>query len=58
MVKLETRVSAEFRMELSGQKIVGYAAKFAPNRSQDLGGFIEQIDILQFVFHSTHFIFR
>lgn len=44
MVKLETRVSAEFRMELSGQKIVGYAAKFAPNRSQDLGGFIEQID--------------
>lgn len=44
MVKLETRISADFRMQLSGQKIVGYAAKFAPNRSQDLGGFIEQID--------------
>jgi uncharacterized protein len=44
MVKLETRVSAEFRMELSGKKIIGYAAKFSPNRSQDLGGFIEQID--------------
>jgi HK97 family phage prohead protease len=44
MVKLETRFSSEIRMELSGKKIVGYAAKFAPNRSQDLGGFIEQID--------------
>jgi HK97 family phage prohead protease len=44
MVKLETRFSSEMRMELSGKKIVGYAAKFAPNRSQDLGGFIEQID--------------
>lgn len=44
MVKLETRVSTEIRMEQDGKKIVGYAAKFSPNRSQDLGGFLEQID--------------
>lgn len=44
MVKLETRISTEIRMEQDGKKIVGYAAKFSPNRSQDLGGFLEQID--------------
>jgi HK97 family phage prohead protease len=44
MVKLETRYTAEFRVEADGKKLVGYAAKFSPNRSQDLGGFLEQID--------------
>ena len=44
MVKLETRYTAEFRVEQDGKKLVGYAAKFSPNRSQDLGGFLEQID--------------
>jgi len=44
MVKLETRFTTEFRVEQDGKKLVGYAAKFSPNRSQDLGGFLEQID--------------
>lgn len=44
MVKLEKRLSTEIQFQPEGKKIVGYAAKFAPNRSQDLGGFIEQID--------------
>lgn len=44
MVKLEKRFSTEIQFQPEGKKIVGYAAKFAPNRSQDLGGFIEQID--------------
>lgn len=48
MVKLETRFTTEFRVEQDGKKLVGYAAKFSPNRSQDLGGFIEQIDAKAF----------
>ena len=44
MVKLEKRFSTEIQFQSEGKKIVGYAAKFSPNRSQDLGGFIEQID--------------
>ena len=48
MVKLETRFTTEFRVDQDGKKLVGYAAKFSPNRSQDLGGFIEQIDAKAF----------
>ena len=43
MVKLEKRFSSEIRFQSEGKKIVGYAAKFSPMRSQDLGGFVEQI---------------
>lgn len=43
MVKLEKRVSTDIKFETEGRKIVGYAAKFM-TRSQDLGGFLEQID--------------
>lgn len=43
MAKLEKRFSTEIRFETEGRKIVGYAAKFM-TRSQDLGGFVEQIE--------------
>lgn len=43
MAKLEKRFSTEIRFETEGKKIVGYAAKFM-TRSQDLGGFVEQIE--------------
>lgn len=47
MVKLEKRVSTDIKFESEGKKIVGYAAKFM-TRSQDLGGFLEQIDPVAF----------
>lgn len=43
MAAIEKRFSTEIQFQPEGKKIVGYAAKFM-NRSQDLGGFIEQID--------------
>jgi HK97 family phage prohead protease len=43
MAKLEKRFSTEIRFETEGRKIVGYAAKFM-TRSQDLGGFVVQIE--------------
>lgn len=43
MAQLEKRFSTEIRFETEGKKIVGYAAKFM-TRSQDLGGFVEQIE--------------
>lgn len=43
MAAIEKRFSTEIQFQAEGKKIVGYAAKFM-NRSQDLGGFIEQID--------------
>jgi HK97 family phage prohead protease len=43
MAAIEKRFSTEIQFQAEGKKIVGYAAKFM-NRSQDLGGFVEQID--------------
>lgn len=43
MAAVEKRFSTEIRFQPEGRKIVGYAAKFMA-RSQDLGGFVEQID--------------
>ena len=43
MAAIEKRFSTEIHFQAEGKKIVGYAAKFM-NRSQDLGGFVEQID--------------